>query len=355
MDMFGAMNRAPTRNSYTAASANVLDTSTMSWTTIGGYTVATLVVLFIILLIVHYTLYPIFQLQAGGPGFIRIPFMQSQQVFWDKGSFEDISGTCKVNMPNQTFNWSMSLDISIKNPVLTVQDTQGTNPKSLFRLLFNRGGEVKANPTFSDGSIGDIFNNEDGANKYNLAIGLLRDTNDLYVSTNTDLGEQGVLLPNVPTQTPFRIGVVVMPTYLEVYFNGKLSKTLKLAAQITNIPSNSSPLLMQALKGNTTNQIARLGNLITWNQVVSPSVMKYATPSLMDPSPEDALGAGAGSCGSSAYNALDDLTGGTLSYLNTQYDKGLSAVTSDIRAAVEAVAATTPGSGTGASSGYFRS
>jgi len=336
MDMFGAMNRAPTRNSYTAASANVLDTSTMSWTTIGGYMVATLLALFIILLIVHYTIYPIFQLQAGGPGFIRIPFMQSQQVFWDKGSFEDISSNCKVNQSNQAFNWSMSLDISIKNPVLTVQDTE---LKTLFRLLFNRGGEVKANPTFGDGSISDIFTD---TNPYNLAIGLLRDTNDLYISTNTTTGttttEQGILLPNVPTQTPFRIGVVVMPTYLEVYFNGKLSKTLKLAGQITSIPSDRPPLLMQALKGNTTNQIARLGNLITWNQAVSPSVMKYASPPLMDPSPEDALGAGAGSCSTSAYNALDDLTGGTLSYLNTQYDRGLAAATEEIRSLAEAAA-----------------
>jgi hypothetical protein len=312
--------------------------------------------LLIILLIVHYTIYPVFQLQAGGPGFIPIPFMQSQQVFWDKGIFEDISGNCKVNMPNQVFNWSMSLDISIKNPVLTVQDTQGTQSKSLFRLLFNRGGEVKSSPTFRDGSIGDIFNDDAGANKYNLAIGLLRDTNDLYISTNTMDGEQGVLLPNVPTQTPFRIGVVVMPTYLEVYFNGKLSKTLKLAGQITSIPSNSSPLLMQALKGNTTNQIARLGNLITWNQVVSPSVMKYATPSLMDPSPEDALGAGAGSCSSSAYNALDDLTGGTVSYLNTQYNRGFGALTADIQMAITDTAATTrAAAGSGTSSGYFNS
>ena len=332
MNMFGSMDRAPTRNSYTAAGVDILDTSTMSWTTIGGYTVAILIVLLIILLIINYTIYPIFQLQAGGPGFIRIPFMQSQQVFWNKGTFEDISGNCKVNMPNQAFNWSMTLDISIKNPVLTVQDI---NFKTLFRLLFNRGGDVNPTPTFGDGSINDIFT---GSNKYNLAIGLLRDTNDLYISTYTQAGEQGVLLQNVPTQTPFRIGVVVMSTYLEVYLNGKLSKTIKLAGQIPDIPSDMPSLTMQALKGNTTNQIARLGNLITWNQVISPSVMKYATPPLMDPSPEDALGATSASCSSSAYNAFDDLTGGSLSYLNTQLD---SAVAGAAKALEETAAAAT--------------
>jgi len=304
----------------------------MSWTVVAGYTVATLVVLFIILLIVHYTIYPIFQLQAGGPGLIPIPFMQSQEVFWDKGVFDDVSGNCKVNLTKQAYNWSMSLDISIKNPVLTIQDKDF---KTLFRLLFNRGGELKEAPTFGDGSIKDIFTD---TNKYNLAIGLLRDTNDLYISTNTAAGEQGVLLQNVPTQTPFRIGVVVMPTYLEVYFNGELSKTLKLAGQVPDIPSESPIPTMQAFKGNTTKQIVRLGNLITWNQTVSPSVMKYATPTLMDVSPDDALGAGgsAGSCGGNTYNALDDLTGGTLSYLNTQFDKGLASATQDIQNVIKA-------------------
>ena len=325
MDMFGAVNRAPTRNSYPAASVDILDTSTMSWTVVAGYTVATLVVLLIILLIVHYTIYPVFQLQAGGPGIIPIPYMQSQQVFWDKGVFEDVSDNCKVNMVKQASNWSMLLDISIKNPVLTVQDAQF---KTLFRLLFNRGGEVNPNPVFGDGSIKDIFT---GSNRYNLAIGLLRDTNDLYVSTYTAAGEQGVLLQNVPTQTPFRIGVVVMPSYLEVYFNGELSKTIKLAGEVLPIPSDSLTPTMQALKGRTTNQIARLGNLITWDKVVTPSVMKYATPPLMDASPEDALGAGAGSCSTSAYNAFDDLTGGTLSYLNTQFDRGLASATDAIK------------------------
>ena len=130
---------------------------------------------------------------------------------------------------------------------------------------------------------------------------------------------------------PFRIGVVVMPSYLEVYFNGELSKTIKLAGEVLPIPSDSLTPTMQALKGRTTNQIARLGNLITWDKVVTPSVMKYATPPLMDASPEDALGAGAGSCSTSAYNAFDDLTGGTLSYLNTQFDRGLASATDAIK------------------------
>jgi len=342
MNMFGYAPRAPTRNYYTAASVNVLDTNTMSWTAIGGYTVAILIVLLILLLFINYTIYPIFQLQPGGPGFIRIPYMESQEKYWTslKPPYDDISGNCKVNMASMTYNWSMVLDLSIKNPNMNLQDN---NNKTLFRLLFNRGGTIIGTPVFMDGSITDVITG------HNLAIGLLRDTNDLYISTTTSVPvpnsntttpqEQGVLINNIPTQTPFRIGVTVMSTYMEVYLNGKLAKTIKLAYPITDRDSSMPILSFQGPQGSTPNQIARVGNLLVWNQVISPSVMKYAKPELMEPSPEDTLGAAAGSCGASLYDSLNDLTGGRLSAANQQLDT-LGAAAADMTLNAARMAAT---------------
>jgi hypothetical protein len=341
MNMFGYTPRAPTRNSYTAAGVNVLDTNTMSWTAIGGYTVATLIVMLILLLFINYTIYPIFQLQPGGPGFIRIPYMESQEKYWTSLAppFNDISGNCKINTASMAYNWSMVLDLSIKNPTMNLQDSGN---KTLFRLLFNRGGTIIGTPVFRDGSISDVITG------HNLAIGLLRDTNDLYVSTTTSvpvpnsntttLQEQGLLINNVPTQTPFRIGVTVMSTYMEVYLNGKLSKTLKLAYPIADRDSTMPILSFQAPQGSTLNQIARVGNLLVWNQVISPSVMKYAKPELMEASPEDTLGAAAGSCAASIYDSLNDLTGGQLSNINQRLDTAFSQAATLTTAAAAAAA-----------------
>jgi len=293
--MFGAPTRLPQQSAYTVAGTDILDIGTMSWTSITGYSVALLVVLLILLLFINYTLYPIFQLQPGGSGFIRIPFMQSQQQFWTPSSspytLADISN-CKVNTNNISINWSMTVDISIMNPTLPVP----RNSTPAFRLLFNRGG---SDPTVTnDGTIRSVLTG------HNVAIGLLKDTNDLYVSFTTDgtsgVGsstpvEQGILLPNVPTQTPFRIGIIIMNNYVEVYMNGKLAQTKSLTTSIKSVANATTNFPFQGPTNTPNNQIARLGNLMIWTQVVSPSVIKYATPALMSQVPGlDSLSLSAG-------------------------------------------------------------
>ena len=303
MDMFGlTKNLYPAENSYTAASTSILDTSTMSWTAIGGYTVAILIVLLIILLFINYTLYPIFQLEPDGPGFIPVPFMKSNEFFWPPQTkpyvVTDFS-SCKVNTASLNYGWSMSLDISIMNP--TIPNIVGGQPG--FRLLFHRGGTI-APVASTDGGIGSLITD------HNVAIGLLKDTNDLYISVTTGNGQDGILMQNVPTQTPFRVGVVIYQNMIEAYLNGKLKTTKQLSSAVPPLSSTSSDLLFQGPLEGTPRQIARVGNLLLWTQPVSPSVMKYATPALMDAVPGlDTLNANnPGSLCSDTSELLSELT-----------------------------------------------
>jgi len=310
MNMFGSPTRVPQQSAYTVASTDILDIGTMNWTTMIGYSAAVLVVLLILLLFINYTLYPIFQLQPGGSGFIRIPFMESQTKLWPPKSkpytLDNIT-ECSVNNDNRSINWSMILDISIMNPTLKIPATSPSDG-SLFRLLFNRGGTpvTLSKTTKNDGTIRTVITG------HNIAIGLLKDTNDLYVSFTTEgPSEQGVLLTNVPTQTPFRIGVVIMSNYVEVYLNGKLSQTKQLERPIASIQiTKDTPFAFEGPTNSPNNQIARLGNLMIWNQVVSPTVIQYATPSLMPMVPGlDLLTLSAtASCGTGSMgSALNDL------------------------------------------------
>ena len=303
MDMFGlSKNLYPAENSYTAASTSILDTSTMSWTAIAGYSVAVLIVLLIILLFVNYTIYPIFQLEPDGPGFIPVPFMKSNEFFWPPDTkpyvVTDFS-SCKVNTSALNYGWSMSLDISIMNP--TIPYMVGGQPG--FRLLFHRGGTF-APVASRDGGIGSLITG------HNIAIGLLKDTNDLYISVTTGNGQDGILMQNVPTQAPFRVGVVIYQNILEAYLNGKLKTTKQLSSAIPPLSSTSSDLLFQGPLEGTPRQVARVGNLLLWTQPVSPSVMKYATPALMDAVPAlDTLNANnPGSLCSDSSELLSELT-----------------------------------------------
>jgi hypothetical protein len=307
MDMFGLSNLYPTQNTYTAASVSILDTNTLSTSSILGYSIAILIVLLIILLFINYTIYPIFILYPDGPGFIPVPFTKpAYETFWPPQSsayiVPDLSN-CKVNAASLSSGWSMSLDISIMNP--TTPYLVGGQPG--FRLLFHRGGVINATPSaaITDGSIGSVITG------HNVAIGLLKDTNDLLISVSTLNGQQSVLLNNVPTQTPFRIGIVITQNLLEVYFNGKLSKTLTLTSSILPISSTAPYPLFQGPMNGTLQQVARLGNLLIWTQPVPPSILKYATPGLMPSVPGlDTLNAGnpGALCSASDESLLGQLT-----------------------------------------------
>jgi hypothetical protein len=293
MDMFGI---AP--SSYTATSSmDIFDTSTMGWSAIIGYTIAILLVLMVILLLINYTITPIFQLQPGGPGYIPVPFMDSKQTYWppQKTPYQvtSISGDI-INNASLSSGWSMSLDICIMNPVMQIKDSNGN---STFRLIFNRGGTY-SNPVGTDGSITSIITG------YNIAVGLLKDTNDLIVSVmNGNSIPENIIIQNVPVQQPFRLGVVIMNNAFEVYINGKLTKTRKLAS---SVPSFTTSQPFYGPQGSTMNQIARVGNLIVWASVESPSILKHATPALMPTIPGiDNLSASAGSqCGASISSTI---------------------------------------------------
>jgi hypothetical protein len=317
MDMFGLSAPSSSVSSgYTASSWDIFDTSTMGWSAIIGYTAAILLILIVILLFIHYTIMPIFQLQPGGPGLIPIPYMDSNQNFWPPQktpyTVPDISN-CIVNQTmtrtlaggnaSMASNWSMSLDISIMNP----QSTINVGGKSGFRLLFSRAQSGKRidnsnlSKATNSGSITEVITD------YNIAIGLLPDTNDLLVSVMNSAGNaENIFISNVPTQTPFRLGVVVMDSAFEVYMNGKLTKTKKMAQPVKSMPSDIIPVFQGPLNSQVY-QIARIGNLILWPQVVTPSVMKYAEPKLMAGVPSmDDLNASAGlSCGEGLSDSLE--------------------------------------------------
>jgi hypothetical protein len=193
----------------------------------------------------------------------------------------------------------MSLDISIMNPTIPYM----VGGQSGFRLLFHRGGTF-APVASRDGGIGSLITG------HNIAIGLLKDTNDLYISVTTGNGQDGILMQNVPTQTPFRVGVVIHQNMIEAYLNGKLKTTKQLSSAIPPLSSTSSDLLFQGPLEGTPRQVARVGNLLLWTQPVSPSVMKYATPALMDAVPAlDTLNANnPGSLCSDSSELLSELT-----------------------------------------------
>jgi len=266
-------------------------TSTLSvLKTILIYGALTVIILMVILLLIHYTIYPIFYLQPGDPGIIPIPGFADNQVFWKPSGkdtvFTDLSDIA-TNVQTGIMNYSLSIDIAIQNPYIT---SNGYN------VIFSRGGTLNPNPQPNSSIKGAISD-------YNVAIALAPNSTDLIVSVlNSDGNPENVLIPNIPVQTPFRIGMVLMSSVFEVYLNGKLVRTRKYAS---GAPGNyTGPF--HPPTGNMARSV-RVGNLLLWNRLASPSNIRYAKPPLMPPIEKDS-GSGTSSCLSlnTAFSSIED-------------------------------------------------
>ena len=223
------------------------------------------IILAIILFLIHYTLYPIFSLQPGDPGIITIPGFTDNQAFWKPTStvttFTDLSDTA-TRIQTHTYNWSMTLDIAIQNPYVSLNKG--------YTVIFNRGGTVNPSPEPNSSIKGSVSN-------YNVAIALAPGNTDLVVSVlNSDGNPDNILIPNVPVQEPFRVGVVIMGTVFEAYLNGKLVSTRTFTS---GAPGNyAGPF--HPPSGAAAKSI-KVGNLLLWNRVASAGNIRYAKPSLM--------------------------------------------------------------------------
>jgi len=222
-----------------------------------SYALAILIVVFIILLLVHFFIRPIFQLRPGGPGIIPVPGGDDGVLFWDKGSSLQIPN---ASLPIQglNMNYSVNLDLFIQNPFQFSHHV---------RVIFSRGATKRQTPS-GDTMLGVLDN-------YNLAVGLLPDTSDLMVSVlNKDNNMENVIIPNIPVQEPFRLTMIVLEHALEVYINGHLVKTRTFDAVPKSVLGDIFPAAGEEIS------IAKMRNLKIWSRILTTGEVRDATPAL---------------------------------------------------------------------------
>jgi len=229
------------------------------FTRIVTYFFSILLVLCVILLFVHYVLgIPIFKLQAGAPGQILIPGFDTGTLYWSRVNPAQIKNS-DLPIQNQFYNYTMILDMFIQNPMQFSKSP---------RILFTRGATLPpVKPTGK--TLVDMLG------PYNLAIALLPDTSDLLVSVlNTKRRMENIIIPNIPVQAAFRIGVVIMEKAMEVYIDGKLMKT----RTFDDVPMSVLGDIYPA--ADTDTNIAKMRNLKIWPQILMAPEIRYAVPAL---------------------------------------------------------------------------
>jgi hypothetical protein len=220
------------------------------------YIVILILVGLIILVIIHFTITPIFRVGAGKPGIISLPGSNDSQHFWKKGStLTDVSGAAV----NTAKNYSFTFDFILDDPTLTLD-----KPK----VLLARGPPFIYPPTYgATDTITTIVPD------FNVCVYLERTTNNLIVAvqtvnttaSGTTYPITSVEIPNIPVRKQISLGVMVGDKALEVYVNGYLAKTKNYLYPIREEKGDfiaPTEIIQQSI---------RVQDLRLWNRPLSPS------------------------------------------------------------------------------------
>jgi hypothetical protein len=224
-----------------------------------------LFVIFLVLLIIHYSITPIFSFTAGDGGAFPLANTTDGQLVWTKEPpLADMSANVIRILPH---SFSVQQDIYIDNE-LTL-----SNRKRVF--FYRSSGPV----------VVDTAQPEDLLSQYpesNLFMYLSPNTNDLIVTAvtkkpNGDLVfESAPTILNVPVKQVIRLTVVFLPQVLEVYLNGKLhgTRTFRYTPLSTNTYFFSTP---DAFRGTV-----RVMNLKYWDRPLMATEVSKSSPPLTD-------------------------------------------------------------------------
>ncbi len=240
---------------------------------IGGFLLLTL----ILLIIVHYTITPIFRMKPGDPGVVSVPGTNpTSEVYWTKTAEKVDLTNPRSFIYDMPYNYSVGLDILLTDPTIGL----GNKP----RILMYRADNPIASTEFTDQSTIQSFFTSN--NNFNFIVYLDGSTNDLYVSTATfkpaSTGGspissiETITIPNIPVNKPIRLTLGLAQQFMEVYVNGYLvkSRTYQAGYSLPDIKGKNiypSPL-------STTP--AKVKNLTLWNQILPASFYRVnGTPS----------------------------------------------------------------------------
>jgi hypothetical protein len=228
----------------------------------------------LILVVVHYTVFPVFRTRPGDKGIIPLPGSDDSKLFWKNDvASSDIIPTNTTPIGSKSSEYSFMVDINLDNP------TANTGSP---RILLSRGDPIDmsketnflANPDTS--TILTVNPN------FNVCIYLDKLVNDLYISVQTLSSVdttihlfETVIIPNIPVRKSIRLGVSVSSKFFEVYINGYLIRSKAFTNTLRETKGDFQPPIEKILS-NT----ARVKNLRIWNRILSSAEFRLYNSSI---------------------------------------------------------------------------
>lgn len=225
----------------------------------------TLFIAFVILIIVHYSITPVFSFSGGDGGLIPLGLgNQDYQITFTK---EPAGAALKSDFQNiLSCGYTLQMDLFI-NRNLQLSEYE--------RVITYRGSKPVGTSLVKGRALPLNYPES------NLLVYLQKDTNDLVVSAVTRTGEIETLesaptVLNAPLRQPFRITIVYMPQLLELYVNGRFRGSRVLRGQPKNTP------LQFFGPPDPFQQTVKMVNLVYWNRPLLAREVVGAPPLLAD-------------------------------------------------------------------------
>jgi len=216
-------------------------------------------ILFLILVVIHFTMLPIFSFSPNDAGLISIPTVSDQQIAYTKSpAVSDISANF-IDVPACTYTLSTDIYLSGNFQSSTVP-----------RVLLYRSLHTSVSPpstTTIDDKLSDVFPDT------NILLWLDPIKNDLFVgavTSNTGTASMSHMevipaIENVPIKKVFRVTIVFTQKFLEVYVNGNLEKSLAFKNPPINVSTGSSffPVI------STIRSSVLISNVVFWPRALT--------------------------------------------------------------------------------------
>lgn len=209
-------------------------------------------VIFLILVFINYTIYPILSFSPNDGGLIPIPTASDRKITYIDGPAA-ANVSANINLPNSSY--TVGADVYLSGAFMMSQ---------VPRVILYRATA----PVTTGGTVDSL---KETYSQTNFIIWLDPVKNDLYVSVvtsgNTSATKLETTLPieNVPIRKVFRLAVVFTTNFVEIYINGKLERSMAIKGNL--IAVNESTNMYSTVK--PINQNVMLGNLTLWSRILT--------------------------------------------------------------------------------------
>lgn len=231
-------------------------------------------ILFLILVFIHFLIFPIFSISPDDNGIIPIPLPSDKQMaFTQAPAVSDLSANF-LGIPACTYSFSMDIYLSGDFQALTI-------PRVLFyRSTANKGVSPRSNITdWSSGSSGSSQSNDLNIKlagtfpDTNIVLWLDPTKNDLFASVLTSSDgtatnarmETTPPIENIPIRKVFRLTCVFTQQFIELYINGNLERSMALK----NSPVSVAPTAYFFPVISTIGPNVRMANIAFWPRTLS--------------------------------------------------------------------------------------